>query len=972
MLRTLPTSIELTPRQRDAVRHRGGNLLVEAAPGSGKTQVIIARCAALLDDGVSAAGILVLTFSRRAASELQDRLARALPERALPDVQTFHGFAARLIAYAGERGRSRRLIADEAERILFEHIVATTPFQTLPGTIADWPLAAESLSAHVDAVRRSSSAARAELAARATPRIADLLALATARGQLRDQLGVADYDDLVAQAVTVASSPSRPGAHYQHILVDEFQNTDPLALALLVQLGGEVFAVGDPAQAIYGFRGAARDALQRARTRLAMQTLSLEQSFRCPPDVCEVARSVWPVPPSLQSSVATAGSFAVRRAASPADEAAFIATAVADARARGLHARDIAVLVRAAEPLARLVHRELADRGIASTRHDRSALTDDRMVDAICRVLDVFGDPTDTGRWIRCLSHPVFDFPALTVRLALDAEPPGSIAAATALLANFDTPALCPGRQFAAALTAAHGPWEAGDPVRAVRTFVIEANLLGRLAAGDERQARLGSGRIVEFLDALADVTDIYRRLGREAHSRAVYEALRNAQAPRRADDGDEDECVRILTIHAAKGLEFAFVVIADAVETHFPQTARADPLLSLDDIALARRCDVPLGTTHAEHLAEERALWYVAATRAKRDLLVTWSETDLAASPQRPSRFIPLAERTRELERPAFRGSLAFDPDHALAEPQTPRPARLARPVPTTAIDAWIACRRQFYYRALLHMDSGDGGIRSALGKLVHRSISRFHEGVRDFRSVAAGAAAGWTQMLQRVAREFATDGTTLAPFDSAVETAALLRAADRLLDRYARALETQARAPGGAFEVVASERRIAYRAGGIDFSGTVDRIDRRATGELSIVDIKTGGWRKENAMNTAFPKLATAVSNDELWRKQQPRASPQLALYGYAEPHPASLVFLFLGARPKSEEYRDEARFDTLDCTHDAAALNDLRAALDAIFFTPWRAGAITELEPTRHGRTCRSCAFTRTCPGFLDEDD
>ena len=89
---------ELTARQREAVAQRGGNVLVEAVPGAGKTRVLVARCEALLAAGVPASAIVLLTFSRRAVGELRARLAPVLAQDRFPDIHTFHGFAARLLA----------------------------------------------------------------------------------------------------------------------------------------------------------------------------------------------------------------------------------------------------------------------------------------------------------------------------------------------------------------------------------------------------------------------------------------------------------------------------------------------------------------------------------------------------------------------------------------------------------------------------------------------------------------------------------------------------------------------------------------------------------------------------------------------------------------------------------------------------------------------------------------------------------
>jgi superfamily I DNA/RNA helicase/RecB family exonuclease len=968
---------ELTPRQQEAVAHRGANLLLEAVPGSGKTRVIVARCVSLLADGIPASEILLLTFSRRAVGELRDRLSVRLANQALPDIRTFHGFAARLLAETGNAGHSRRLLSEPAEGTLFRSILRSTPLRSLPTAAVLSPVFRDTASARVDELRRSSAEALAKLGERASPRIADLLALAAAQTQRRDRLGVADYDDLVARAVTLASTPGsalRQALHarYKHVLVDEFQDTDPLQLALVGQLSGEIFAVGDSAQAIYGFRGAARDALARARTDLTMTTLPLDESFRCPAAICDLARDVWPEPPRLHSSIDRVGLVTFRRGASPRDEAALIGAAVAQAIADGTPEREIAVLVRSAEPLARLVEEELRERGVASARQGGERVLDDPAVDAICAALKSLADSANPDCWRRLFCHPVFGVTPLPLRLAFDAAPVHSFEAACEFCERIEVRSRVSGARLAAALQSARDFWDAGDLAQAARSFAAESNVLGFVLAQDELDARRSSRRLTGFIDALADVRDVRARLGIGAGSAAAFDDFLACSESwtAGAEAVDDEPGVRILTIHAAKGLEFDFVVVADAVDNHFPQTWRRDALLREREIATARDCGVDLGTRAGEHLDEERSLWYVAVTRSKRKLLVTWSETDLDGSPQRPSRFIPLEARTLESHTPSFGGALVYAPAPELEAVATPYAARLPRPVGTSKIELWLDCRRKFYYAVLLRIGSDERTFKAKLGNLVHKTIQEFHATVRDFRTVDEGAHLAWALRLQQLARAIVAADPKFG-FDSALETSAALRSAERLLERYARELEATARRGAGGFEVIASEESVRYDVAGVALTGKIDRVDRRPDGSLVLVDVKTGAFKREKAMTAAFPKLSAAASAGDLWVKATPAANPQLALYRHAKPETGSLAYLYLDARPKFADYVDAAHTDRLEIAQNAAALAALDEALAQTFFEPWTTG-VTAIEPTRNARTCRLCEFVAVCPGYLEDDE
>jgi len=946
-------------------------------PGSGKTRVIVARCESLLADGVAASKILLLTFSRRAVGELRARLARVLGNETLPDVRTFHGFAARLLADAGAAGRSRRLLSEPAERAVFENVVTTTTLASLPPSVSRSALFLDAAAVYVDEIRRSPSDALARLRQLATPRLTDLLALNDAQKRCRDRLGVADYDDLVARAVALAAEPGAIAntlrGRYQHVLVDEFQDTDPLQLALLEQFGAQIFAVGDGGQAIYGFRGAARDALARAQVSLGMAVLSLDESFRCPANICDLACSVRPSSAPLRSRLADGGEIAFRRASSRQDEAEFVARAIAEAIDDGIPEREIAVLVRSAEPTARLIESELRARGIAVARQGGENVLDDLAVDAICAALKAFSQPAETERWEQLLAHPVFGIAPLPIRLALAAASPRSVDDVCELAERVDAGSRISGRQLGTALRSASAHWDANDPVRAARSFAAEADALGFVIAGDEPSAQRSAGRIVHFLDALGDVRDVRARLGLDASSSAVFSALLAGGDSWRAGGQavDEESGVRILTVHAAKGLEFDFVIVADAVDGRFPQAWRTDALLSPAELETARACGVDLGTRAEEQSAEERALWYVAVTRTKRKLLVTWSATELDGSPQRASRFIPLDARTQEALQPSYLGLLAYTPALSLADRQSPAAARLGRPVRTSTMETWLTCRRKFYYSALLRIGSDERGLKAKLGTLVHRAIHGFHTTVRDFRAVEGGAHAAWGSTLRELARAIVA-ADDFDPFGSALEADAAMRAADRLLGRYARELEASARSGEGGFEVIASEERVAYDVKGIAFSGQIDRIDRLPDGSAGLVDVKTGAFKKEKAMAEAFLKLQTASSEGALWVKATPPGNPQLALYRHAKPEARTLQYLYLDARPKPAEFVDAAHADRLDVSADASALAAIDEVLSQTFFEPWTTAAVTSLEPTRNARTCRYCEFITVCPGYLEDDD
>ena len=298
------------------------------------------------------------------------------------------------------------------------------------------------------------------------------------------------------------------------------------------------------------------------------------------------------------------------------------------------------------------------------------------------------------------------------------------------------------------------------------------------------------------------------------------------------------------------------------------------------------------------------------------------------------------------------------------------------------SGMETWFSCRRKFYYGKLLRIESDERGFPTKLGTLVHAAIERFHVANRNFHGVTEHASVAWSEALCDLARALVApddvadarrlkqDGYAVA-FGTALERIGVLRAANRLLERYARNLESSAREPGGGFEVAAIEEKVEFEVEQIKFSGKIDRIDRRGDGSLVLVDVKTGK-PKDSDMVDSFLKLRDALRDQTLRRKAPPPGNPQLPLYRHAEPKAGTLTYLYLGAASKHNDYEDVAHADRLDVATDSVALDAIDEVLRETFFKPWTTDEVAELEPTEIARTCMQCDFKRVCPGFLEEDE
>ncbi|HXM07562.1 MAG TPA: ATP-dependent helicase, partial [Candidatus Acidoferrum sp.] len=424
--------------------YSAGNLAVEAVPGAGKTSVIVRRLAYLVREaGVAPEQILALTYSRRAVRELRDRIARALPEFAARlDVRSFHGFALRLLGVEHPGFTSGTIVErPAAELLLQEAFTSTQPAGFAPRVMRS-PAFARDAERYITDLQRAGEVVQAELAREGSARLRDLIAVAERLTQLRREFGITDYDDFVVRAAGLATDPSSRlhawlQGRYRHVVVDEFQDTDPQQVRLIESLGATIFAVGDPAQAIYGFRGAARDAIARAAATLDMHGARLEASRRCPQAICDLVNAIPGLPQAHRMTTTVVdrpGNVSVVVAATPMDEASLIAQQVAAAHDAGVPLKEIAVLLRSLDPLGDFVRSELERRGIRVAMSGGDAIVHEPIVRALLDALRAVGDPGTLDRWVDLFASPAIGYPRLRAFRALHLAKPADITAACEVL----------------------------------------------------------------------------------------------------------------------------------------------------------------------------------------------------------------------------------------------------------------------------------------------------------------------------------------------------------------------------------------------------------------------------------------------------------------------------------------------------------------------------------------------------------
>jgi len=650
--------VGLNERQREAVLHGGGPLLVIAGAGSGKTRALASRVARLVDDGVAAERILLLTFTRRAAAEMLRRSGALIPNRSVGRVWggTFHAVANRLLRRYGnavglqdgftvidqsdsaalfgmlrtELGFSatkQRFPKKETIAAVYSRTVnARTP---LSETVDDrFPWVAE----HVDALR-------------------DLFRSYTFRK--RDH-NVVDYDDLLLYWNALLDSPAGNTVRglFDHVLVDEYQDTNRSQAEILRSLcgpKGNLTVVGDDAQAIYSFRGATVDNILDFPDRYETATVvKLEQNYRSTPQILDAANSVIEASPDtfpkrLWTERQPGRIPNLITCYDESVQAEIVADRVLDHRESGIALRDQAVLFRTGHHSAGL-EIELSRRNIPFVKFGGLRFLEAAHVKDLLSMLRILDNPRDELAWDR------------VVQMIPGIGP----ATAQKMMAHLDRTAADEGTdrltQFVANEFSVVA--EARAPMRELRAALADCRGDGGTEPGPAEQIE----RLTEFCvlvfdraydDAAARLTDLGQlaALAADYSTRSRFLTEITLDPPASTSDlaGPphlDDDYLILSTIHSAKGGEWEAVFVIHAADGNIPS-----------DMALSE----------AGGLEEERRLLYVALTRAKDHLHVTvpqrFYHKRFSSSPEHsyalPSRFLDPAMN-------AFEHVTAGVPQHA------------------------------------------------------------------------------------------------------------------------------------------------------------------------------------------------------------------------------------------------------------------------------------------------------------------
>ncbi|WP_374248438.1 DNA helicase II [Thermomonas sp.] len=664
----------LNPAQREAVSAPPAHYLVLAGAGSGKTRVLTHRIAWLHEVvGVPLHGILAVTFTNKAAGEMRGRIAAQLGGSDIVKVGrgawigTFHGIAHRLLRLHWQEAKLPEgfqvLDADDQLRLIKQVAkqLELDDGQFPPRQIAWW------INAQKDEGRRPQHI-------QPTPQDpwSDVLLRAYAAYQERcERAGLVDFAELLLRAHELLRENPGLLAHYRHrfgqILVDEFQDTNAIQygfVRLLAGDSGQVFVVGDDDQAIYGWRGAKVENVQRfLRDFAGAQTIRLEQNYRSSGNILSAANAVISrnddrLGKQLWTEAGEGEAIDLYAAFNEIDEAAYVADRIAQwVRDGGSHG-DAAILYRS-NAQSRAFEEELLKRKLPFRVYGGMRFFERAEIKDALAYLRLLANRDDDVAFERAVNTPPRGIGERTLdELRRSAREHGeSLWRAAQRLCGHALLA-ARARNAVAGFLALVDALAADSTELPLADKIDHALLRSGLRAHYEKESQGQLDSRTDNLDELVSVASRFVR-GDEDDAAAMPElvaflAYASLEAGEGQAQADEDG-VQLMTLHSAKGLEFPLVFLVGWEDGLFPN---------------ARSKDEP------GRLAEERRLAYVGITRARQQLVLCHAETRRIYGSDtycRPSPFLndipePLLRQIRPKPKPAtaFTAPLRRNPGHA------------------------------------------------------------------------------------------------------------------------------------------------------------------------------------------------------------------------------------------------------------------------------------------------------------------
>jgi len=906
--------IILNPQQQKAVTYEGGPLLIIAGAGTGKTTVLTERIKWLITQkGISPSQILALTFTEKAAAEMEERVDVALPlGYSQLWIATFHSFGDRVLRdEAINIGLNPDFkLLTEAETILFlrRHLYqfqldyfrpASNPTKFLHELINHFSrLRDEDItpSQYLEFARKQQRKADTPAEKIEAQKTLELARAFVKYQRLKEKEGVMDFADLITN--TLRLFRQRPNLlktyqeKFQHILVDEFQDTNIAQnelVRLLAKKKKQITVVADDDQSIYKWRGAAISNVIQfrenfPRTKIIVLTENyrsskeiLDSSYRLiqhnNPDRLEMKEKI---NKKLTANRKIRGQpikliFTER----VEEEAEAVAKEIRQLTSRKYQFQEIAILVRAnnhAEPFTRA----LARHQIPYQFLGPGQLFRQPEIKDLIAYLKLLQDPTDDVATFRVCNMAVFKFSARDLAFIKSFAKRFNLSLFEALEKINQSPPSLPSlssktRQSAQKLVnLVHRHFqllnkESGGQI--LYYFLQDSGLLKQYLDPQSEKEQLAALNVAKFFDKIKtfesqneenQVTDLVDW---------ITLRLEMGESPLASEiDWSTHNAVNLLTVHSAKGLEFPVVFLVNLVDRRFPTSKRSEvipvPQPLIKEI-------LPEGDSHEQ---EERRLFYVAMTRAK-DLLY-FTAAKFYHEGKRQKRLSPFVVETlgkQSIATPVTNQQLSLldweKKEEKISPPILNPPVNY---LSYSQIDSFSICPLQYKYKYILRLPTPPSAAQT-FGNVIHKTLKLFYQ-----KQLVTQNKLPLKELLALLKQNWSSEG-----FSSKAEEETSQKNACRMLTRfYQEGFDYQR-----IGQVVALEQRFSFKlTPTLTIGGKIDRVDNLEGDKIEIIDYKTGGRtpnQKDVDGNDQLTLYALAASTIKDFSFSRPLNKIVLSLY-------------------------------------------------------------------------------------------
>lgn len=636
---------DLNERQKEAVLHTEGPIMIVAGAGSGKTKVLTTRIAHLMANGVDAFNILALTFTNKAAKEMKERVGKILGNNEARNlyIGTFHSVFARILrADAHKLGYPNQFTiydTDDAKSVV------KTVINEL--NLDDKHYKPNTVYNRISSAKNALVGA-ADYANDYHIQQEDMRSNRPAIAQIYDAYvkrcfknGAMDFDDLLLKFYELLKVYPESLSKYQHkfkyILIDEYQDTNPAQYEIIKLLGAmheNVCVVGDDAQSIYSFRGATiENILQFQKDYDEVKVVKLEQNYRSTKSILHVANEVirnnkGQIEKVLFTDNADGEKIKLVRTMTDNDEGKFVADTIQEQKLRNHFAnRDFAILYRT-NAQSRAFEEALRRMGIPYTIYGGISFYQRKEIKDLVAYLRLIVNPKDEEALKRIINYPVRGIGKTTIDKLVLAANEGNVAMweimERADQYGFRAGTLTAIQDFVTMMKSFSSMLTKQNAYEVAFQVGKQTNLVKELFNDKSTEGLQRYENIQELLNSIKEWTESPDNEDGELVDKSLASYLQQITLLTDADEKDPNaDTVKLMTIHAAKGLEFGCVFAAGLEETLFPNS---------------------LSINTREELEEERRLFYVVITRAKKKLWVSYANARYRFGTlvqNEPSRFI-------------------------------------------------------------------------------------------------------------------------------------------------------------------------------------------------------------------------------------------------------------------------------------------------------------------------------------------